>query len=202
MIARLRFALLLHVYVDTGVTESPKGIDDCKFTIYIVFNLLLKSRLPERAVWIFLTYQFRVDLFRKLQHYSEMNIDFLDGFVKQCVDAGLSAGGTENLFRQYVNTALLSHPEIRKGASAILDANQNVCSKQAFSSAMHPDLLADIVERVVHEGDGVGAQEFRRYHPEHAELTQSFRKCATSSVDVEQFSRLKLTEKLELLKSL
>ena len=124
---------------------------------------------------------------------------------------GLNEDQTEQLFGDYVNTALLSDPDIRRGASSVLDAATGTVSKEAVAHAMHPRLLSQLVVRTLHEGKSAGAQEMRRYHPDHVALTEEFSKNASalqtgnqpSQQDlVSAFEAMPLSKKLAIITAL
>lgn len=88
--------------------------------------------------------------------------NFVEGFVRGCMERGLDANQTEELFRKQANNTLLSQPAIQDGLRTGLRKVAGRMSKVAMVRAMHPDLLSLAVDCRVHYGNDPMSQQMRK----------------------------------------
>lgn len=80
--------------------------------------------------------------------------NFLEGFVSRCMDLGMDANATEELFHKYANNQFLATPNIYEGMRERLSRGDHGLTKAALAKYLTPDVLALAVDcRVKYAND-------------------------------------------------
>jgi hypothetical protein len=87
--------------------------------------------------------------------------DFVEGFVKTCMDNGLGVDATDQLFRQHALNAFIATPGIYNGFSTKLAAYDGTMSRAKMAKYMTPEVLAKVAEYRVRFGDDALSEQLR-----------------------------------------
>lgn len=96
-----------------------------------------------------------------LQVPLEVNLPFIDGFVKACSDRGMPLDEIERQYRVYSNNALLSSPNVRKGFEETISKYEGPITKAAMAKHMTPEMLSLVVECRIKYGSDLLSQTIR-----------------------------------------
>ena len=141
-----------------------------------------------------------------------MPADYIDGFVKQCMDMSLDEKETEALFRVHCNNAILADPDINSGFTENLHGLEGL-KKSAALHYLTPEMLALSVDCQIRYGNDLLSQEVRAEAglpepswdtvPAHVKaaavvLSEMEKRSASAIGPMEQFDALPLQQKVLL----
>lgn len=86
--------------------------------------------------------------------------DYVDGFVKQCMDMDLNEAETEALFRVHANNAIMADPAINSGFREIIGSFKRL-KKSAMLRYLTPEMLALSMDCQIRYGNDLLSQETR-----------------------------------------
>lgn len=101
------------------------------------------------------------------QHTNEMrtslpvNSDFVEGFVKQCVDQGMSEEQTEDLYKVFANNSIINSPNVRAGFVETLANYRGPLTKEAMTKYMTPEIISLVEDCRVKAGSDVMSKQMR-----------------------------------------
>lgn len=90
--------------------------------------------------------------------------DYIDGFVKQCMDLGLNAQDTEMLFRVHANNTLMADPDVHAGFRAGIQHVENIpgLNKAAMLKYLTPEMLALSMDCQIRYGNDPWSEGVRK----------------------------------------
>ena len=138
-----------------------------------------------------------------MQVASTISPSFIEGFVGQCVQMGLNADETEELFRKHANNSFIARPNVHEGFRRVLNAYDGDIPKSAMVRWVSPDMLSLVTDVRMHYGDDPIAQQFREAadlpEPSWDTVPESVKAAAANVSNVlDQFDYLPLNQKILL----
>lgn len=138
-----------------------------------------------------------------MQVASTISPRFIEGFVEQCMQMGLSADETEDLFKKHAHNALVARPEIYAGFRSVVGSYEGPLSKSAVARWLTPDMIALNEEiRLAYGDDPLSCQlrdQFGMPEPSWDNVPDHVKEAAANLSNVlDQFDYLPLNQKILL----
>lgn len=132
---------------------------------------------------------------------STLTPKFMEGFVERCLQHGLTASETEDLFRKQANNIFLARPGVHRGLTEGLAKAKSRFTKSALISYTHPDVLSAVVDCRIHFGDDAMSVGIRKEAglpaPDPSALPEELQEMRTKLASMVQgFSQLPLNQQV------
>ena len=138
-----------------------------------------------------------------MQVASTISPRFIEGFVEQCMQMGLTADQTEDLFRKHAHNTLIARPDIYEGFRGVVGEYEGPLTKSAMARWMNPDMIALAEELRINYGDDPLSAQMRDAldlpEPSWDTVPDNIKSAAAGlSNIIDQFDYLPLNQKILL----
>lgn len=133
----------------------------------------------------------------------QIDPDFIEGFVKQCMDAGLGLESTENLFRRHTFNYFISSPNVFQGFQEKIASCKTLVKQSTLTRLLTPEVIALAAECRVKYGSDALSEQIRQDlglpDPSWDTVPEVLQKIASSlNGVVDRFDMMPLNQKIFL----